>query len=100
MTLKVHHYFTDTLYSLAGGSAALSQDTGGYQSYIWTLFATFLSFEFSVGGGYHPPPGRAKVAQTPGRAQVKRIDEVGGIRAFPAHVDQVSITMQNRNNVN
>ena len=40
------------------------------------LFATFLSFVFSGGllmgsNGYlPPPPGRAKVAQTPGRARV------------------------------
>ena len=29
-------------------------------------------FELAGGGTYVPPPGRAKVAQTPGRARVKR----------------------------
>ena len=28
-------------------------------------------FELAGGGTYVPPPGRAKVAQTPGRARVK-----------------------------
>ena len=29
-------------------------------------------FELAGGGTYVPPPGRAKVAQTPGRARVKK----------------------------
>ena len=35
------------------------------------LVAIFLSFRVLWGGGGYPPPGRAKVAQTPGRARVK-----------------------------
>ena len=34
-------------------------------------FSGSTDMSVSGGGGGHPPPGRAKVAQTPGRARVK-----------------------------
>ena len=33
-----------------------------------------IVFELAGGGTYVPPPGRAKVAQTPGRARVKGLE--------------------------
>ena len=41
------------------------------------LVAIFLNFLILWGGGGYPPPGRAKVAQTPGRARVKSHDATG-----------------------
>ena len=39
---------------------------------VYRLSLSFLVFELSGRGGHPPPPpGRAKVAQTPGRVQVK-----------------------------
>ena len=40
----------------------------GLSNAVYRLSLSFLVFEFSGGDGY-PPPGRAKVAQTPGRAR-------------------------------
>ena len=43
----------------------------GLSNAVYHFSLSFLVFEFSGGGHSPPPPGRAKVAQTPGRARVK-----------------------------
>ena len=43
----------------------------GLSNAVYRLSLSFLVFEFSGGGGAVILPGRAKVAQTPGRARVK-----------------------------
>ena len=44
-----------------------------YRVFFFRLSMRCVVFEIAGGGGAHmcPPPGRAKVAQTPGRARVK-----------------------------
>ena len=44
----------------------------GLSNAVYRLSLSFLVFESSGGGRSSAPPGRAKVAQTPGRARVKR----------------------------
>ena len=49
----------------------------GLSNAIYRLSLSFLVFEFS-GGAFIRPPGRAKVAQTPGRARVNPRPSGGG----------------------
>ena len=44
----------------------------GLSNAVYRLSLSFLVFAFSGGRSSAPPPGRAKVAQTPGRAQVNK----------------------------
>ena len=44
---------------------------GGLSNAVYRLSLCFLFFELSGGGAGISPSGRAKVAETPGRARVK-----------------------------
>ena len=49
-----------------------------YRVLFFRLSMRCVVFELAGGGTYVPPPGRAKVAQTPGRARVKTPLEISG----------------------
>ena len=55
----------------------------GLSNAVYRFSPSFLVFQLSGGGAViRPPPGRAKMAQTPGRARVKLCGTQGRIQDF------------------